>query len=147
MKSHTALWIDIKGCLCDTPPSSGLKLANMAGVEIPPHIARQYDLSMRDGMVVQNGKKPLSPKSTPDPLIADRDLWLTSEGKLADKEPEKGIAIALKGEKIPSQYVHEHNLVDRGGKIGQKGRQKPDDKQRKNPENKGSGLKINRDGD
>ncbi len=147
MKSDRALWFDQKGRLCDRPPSTGLKLANMAGVEIPPHIAKQYELIVKDGRILQRGKLPLSPKSTPDPLVADRDLWITREGELVDEEPEKGISIARRGDKIPSQYVSEHKLVEKGGKIEQKGAKKPEDKQKKKPANKGSGLKINKGSD
>lgn len=148
MKSDRALWIDSQGRLCDAPPAvgSGIKIASIAGVEIPAHVEKEFNLSIKGDRVVQKGKEPVTPKA-PAPLIADRDLWLTSEGVLVDKEPEKGINIAGKGEKIPAYYVSEHNLVDSAGKISQKGVAKADTKQAAKPKNKGgSGLKINRGG-
>lgn len=148
MKSDRALYLDSKGRLCDAPPSSGIKIASIAGVEIPAWVEKEHHLSIKDGCVVQNGKDPTTPKSTPDPLIADRRLWITAEGKLVDEEPTKGIKIAEEGDKIPAYYVSEHNLFRSNGRIGQKGRGKPEDKQRKKPKNKsGSGLTINRGSD
>lgn len=128
MLAHTRLWIDEKGRLCATPPSSGQLLATK-GQDIPGHVADRYNLSTVDGEVLQNGKPALTPKSTPDALIADRDLWVQKGGKLLDETPETGgVRLAVKGERVPRGYVVMYNLMMRSGRVVQKAVRKAENK-------------------
>ena len=128
MIAHSTLWIDHKGRLCETPPMTGSLLA-VAGNGIGPDMIAKHDLGIVDGKVGQHGKPALQPKSTPDPLFADRTLWCTSEGILVDDKPEKGgVKLAVAGEKIPRGYVIMHRLASRDGVIRQKSAPKADNK-------------------
>jgi len=121
MKADRPLWIDDKGRLCDAPPSSGIKIAGVAGFDIPQRFVDLYALDIKAGRVVQKGREPISPKSTPDAIVADRDLWIDSDGALSDDPiPEgSGIKIASKGEPVSSYYVKEHGLAEKDGQIVQ----------------------------
>jgi len=136
MVAHTRLWIEDNGQLTDAPPSRGVLLAPNGG-DIPARFVERYHLSVVDGKVVQKGKPAKTPKSTPDPLIADRDLWVTSEGAVVEEKPsEGGNKIATNGEKISRGYVTMHNLISSDGKIVQKSIAKPKDKMMRRPPNK-----------
>jgi len=57
MRSHTALWIDEKGKLCEEPPNTGIKIASRKGAEIPSHFVKKYKLIEESGEVKQ-AKRP-----------------------------------------------------------------------------------------
>ena len=142
MVAHKRLWADSDGVLCDQPPSSGTLLAKQ-DADIPERFVRLYNLVERDGRVTQNGKAAISPETTPDALIADRDLWVTKAGVVVDKPPEAtAVRVAVAGEKIARGYQAEHGLIARDGRVVQKGA--PQAKAVKAPQNKG--LKINKAG-
>lgn len=119
MKAHTRLWIDHRGILVDAPPSTGYLVA-MNGQDVPQRFIDAYGLEMMDGKVVQRGKEAETPKSTPDALIADRDLFVTRKGELVDEKPEDGIFITEKGAKVITEYVNAYNLEEQDGRIVQK---------------------------
>lgn len=145
MKAHTRLWIDHRGRLCDQPPTSGVMIATGGG-DIAERFVRAHDLTVVDGKVVQRTRPTLSPDSTPEPLVADRLLYVTADGGLVDRKPkEGGVKIASKGEKIPRGYVTMHNLEVKDGKIIQKSIPKPPDKARRNAPNKG-GFSVTTNG-
>ncbi len=137
MVADRRLWIDRKGQLCDTAPSSGMVLAKK-GADIFPRHVKEFHLDVVDGVVVQNGEAALSPESTPPALIADRVLFITKiTHKLVSKKPKDGIKIADKGEKIPRTYVNEYNLVEVDGEIKQKSIPKAPNKAINSAPNKG----------
>ena len=128
MIAHTRLWTDDKGRLCATPPLTGRLLA-VKGQDIPAPVAARYHLSTVDGEVRQKGKSALTPKSTPDALVADRDLWVAKGGELLDEIPKTGgVRLAVAGEKVPRGYVVMFNLMEHNGKICQKAARKADNK-------------------
>lgn len=128
MIAHARLWTDDQDRLCSTPPTTGRLLA-AKGQDIPAPVADRYHLSTVDGEIRQNGKPALTPKSTPDALIADRDLWVAKGGVLLDETPKTGgVRLAVKGEKVPRGYVAMYNLIARNGKICQKAARRADNK-------------------
>ena len=144
MTAHSRLWIDDQGRLCETPPTQGVLLAT-EGQRLSGRLIAEHDLEEKDGKIRQKGKAAATPKSTPDALIADRTLWVTSKGVLTDSSPTKGIKIADKGEKIPRGYVVSHNLKETDGKIVQKSITKPENKMDSQGKNKGFTINYPRD--
>jgi len=120
MIANARLWLDDKDRLCSTPPTTGRLLA-VKGQEIPAPVATRYNLSTVDGEILQKGKPAQTPKSTPDALIADRDLWVAKGGVLLDEIPVTGgVRLAVAGEKVPRGYVVMYGLVEHNGRICQK---------------------------
>ncbi len=146
MKADRRLWIDDKEQLTDTPPSRGILIA-AKGADIFPRHIEAYNLSVIDGRVCQGGKPARSPKSSPDRLVAHRDLFITKEGELRVKPPgDRGFKIADKGDKIQIEYVQNYGLlVNEKGEVVQKKTPKAPNKQREAAPNKG-GLSIPKDG-
>lgn len=146
MKAHTLLWIDGKGRLCDAPPTAGIKIAAFVGDTIPEYIVKRHDLEVQGGKVVQKGHEALTPKSTPDALIADRTLYVNNDGELVESAPAHGIKLADEGEVIATFYVVQHHLGIKDGKVVQKQKPKPDNKAVETSPDKRRGLTINKDG-
>jgi len=144
MVAHARLWIDSKGRLCETPPSGGVLLAT-EGQRLSDRLIAAHGLEEKSGKVAQNGKAALTPKSTPDPLIADRTLWVDSAGTLTDSPPAHGVKIADSGEKIPRGYVAMHNLRERDGVIVQKAITKVENKMDAQGKSKGFTIDHPRD--
>ena len=134
MKADRPLWIDSKGVLCDRPPSTGYKIAGIAGQGITAHIVRKFNLTETDGKVTQGGEAAESPESTPPPMIADRELHADDNGTLYDEPQGTGYKIADAGRKIPVEYIRRYNLEIEEGKVVQK--KKPNLKKKDEPDNK-----------
>ncbi len=115
------------------------------GQRIHEKLVDAHGLQEKGGKIVQNGKAALTPKSTPDPLVADRTLWVDSDGVLTDTPPAHGVKIADSGEKIPRGYVAMHNLSDRDGKIVQKAITKVENKMDAQGKSKGFTIDHPRD--
>lgn len=144
MTAHSRLWIDSNGRLCETPPSGGVLLAT-EGQRLSSRLITAHGLEEKNGKVRQNGKAALSPKSTPDALIADRTLWIDVKGTLTDEPPPHGVKIADKGERIPRGYVVMHNLSMKDKRVVQKAITKPDNKMDSQGKNKGFSVDYPRD--
>lgn len=154
MRAPTRLWIDDDGQLWTTPPPGGFLLAT-EGQDLNEKDIVAHGLETVDGEIRQNGKVAKSLLTTPAPLVADRTLWVDSDGLLTDKPPEHGVKIADEGQKIPRGYVVMHNLEEKDGEViqreigtgDQKEIKKPTDKAVKKPSTKeaparNSGLTI-----
>lgn len=137
MKAHARLWIDAGGHLCDRPPGGGQLLASGPGADIPPDVAERFHLADVEGRVTQNGKAAQSPDSTIPLLVADRDLFVTSEGVLVDEKPDAGMKIVDAGWKIPREYEQTYHLEMLDGKVVQKSVPKPANKAIEDAPNKG----------
>jgi hypothetical protein len=144
MKAHARLWIDAGGNLCDRPPGAGLLIASAKGADIRQRFVDRYHLTQEGGVVRQNGKDPRSPESTIPLLVADRDLFVTSDGVLVDAKPERGgMKIADANWKIPREYEQGYNLEMRDGKVVQKSVPKPPNKSIEDSPNKSGGPTLN----
>ena len=53
MTADRPLWINEEGSLCDSPPSPGIKVAGVRGIEIPEYIVKKYGLEKVNGKVAQ----------------------------------------------------------------------------------------------
>lgn len=118
MKADRPLWIDSQGRLCESPPATGYKIAGVEGVDIPEHVVQQFGLTVTDGRITQGGKVR-APKQ-PARMVADRELFADSSGKLYDTPQGTGIKIADAGRKIPVEYVRRYNLSIEGDRVVQK---------------------------
>lgn len=143
MKADRPLWADLKGRLCDAPPSTGFQLAAFAGQEIHVRLVQRYGLQEIDGKVVQPGQEIQHPVSTPPPMVADRELFATPDLQLHDSEVAGSIKLCDAGAEIPQEYIDRYGLREKEGKIvATKAVKQPENKMVAQPENKRGGLKI-----
>ena len=87
MIADRPLWINEEGCLCDAPPSPGIKVAGVRGIEIPDYIVRKYGLEKVNGKVTQ--KLAVEPENKMSKAAPNKAFSYPPESKRRRGRPRK----------------------------------------------------------